>query len=403
VIARALVHALTLAFAVASAACGDDGKAPAKSPAPAAIANPVTEGSLTTLTLTPEAVQRLGLETATAAIETVSRTRSAGGEVIAPPGGAMTVTAPTAGTLQAAGGGVPRAGSRVTRGQAIFSLFALQSPERNVRLESERDAAAAEAELTLAAQRVQRLERLLADGATSARAVDEARAQQKVAEATAAATRARTRELGNSPAGTGGGLIVRSPLDGVLHSVSVAPGQTVAASAPLFDVVQTEGLWVRVQLFVGERHSVDTSKPATVVGLGAATGPPLIALPMAGPPSADPATATSDIFYALQSPVVHALQSAGGTVRPGERVSVLLPLTGSEQSLVVPTAAVVYDLNGGAWVYEATGATKFVRRRIEIRSQTGDRTLVTRGIGAGTKVVTAGAAELFGTEFGAGK
>jgi len=124
---------------------------------------------------------------------------------------------------------------------------------------------------------------------------------------------------------------------------------------------------------------------------------------MAGPPSADPATATSDIFYALQSPVVHALQSAGGTVRPGERVSVLLPLTGSEQSLVVPTAAVVYDLNGGAWVYEATGATKFVRRRIEIRSQTGDRTLVTRGIEAGTKVVTAGAAELFGTEFGAGK
>ena len=45
-----------------------------------------------------------------------------------------------------------------------------------------------------------------------------------------------------------------------------------------------------------------------------------------------------------------------GAVRPGERVSVLLPLTGSEQALVVPTAAVVYDMNGGAWVYEATGA-----------------------------------------------
>ena len=127
------------------------------------------------------------------------------------------------------------------------------------------------------------------------------------------------------------------------------------------------------QLFVGERNSVDPSKPATVVGLGAATGPALIALPMAGPPSADPATATTDIFYALQSPVVYALHSPGGAVRPGERVSVLLPLTGSERSLVVPTAAVVYDLNGGAWVYEATGATKFVRRRIEIRSQAGDQ------------------------------
>ncbi|MGH9886831.1 MAG: efflux RND transporter periplasmic adaptor subunit, partial [bacterium] len=312
-----------------------------------------------------------------------------------PPGGTVTVTAPAAGMLQAPGGGVPRAGARVTRGPAIFSLFTLQPPDRNVRLEADRDAAAAEAELTMATQRVQRLERLLADGATSARAVEEARAQQKDAEANAVAARARVRELGNSPAGTAGAVTVRSPIDGVLQSVSAAPGQTVAASAPLFDVVQTAGLWVRVQLFVGERNGVDTSKPASVLGLGAATGPTLTALPVAGPPSADATTATSDLFYALKSP--------GGAVRPGERVSVLLPLTGAEQSLVVPTAAVLYDMSGGAWVYEAIDALKFVRRRIEIRSQVGPQTLVTRGIEAGKQVVTAGAAELFGTEFGAGK
>ena len=84
-------------------ACGGKDDAPAKA-APAAISNPVTEGSLTTITLTPEAVARLGIETATTAIESVSRTRSVGGEVIAPPGGAVTVTAPMAGTLQARGG-----------------------------------------------------------------------------------------------------------------------------------------------------------------------------------------------------------------------------------------------------------------------------------------------------------
>ena len=188
---------------------------------------------------------------------------------------------------------------------------------------------------------------------------------------------------------------VRSPISGVLQSLTAQPGQTVAAAAPLFVVVQTEGLWVRVPLFVGERNGVDTTKPATVVGLGSATGPAINALPVTGPPSADPATATSDVFYALQSP--------GGVVRPGERVSVLVPLTGAEQALVVPTAAVVYDMSGSAWVYEATGDTTFVRRRIEIRSQAGAKTLVTRGIEAGKKVVTNGAAELFGTEFGAGK
>ena len=84
-------------------ACGGKDAAPAKSPAPAAIANPVTEGSLTTLTLTPEAVARLGIETATTAVETVSRTRSVGGEVITPPGGSVVVTAPAAGMLQRCG------------------------------------------------------------------------------------------------------------------------------------------------------------------------------------------------------------------------------------------------------------------------------------------------------------
>jgi len=385
--------ALTGCAAGLFAGCGKE-PAPAKAAAPAAIANPVAEGSLTSITLTPEAVRRLGIETVTSAMETVSRTRSVGGEIIAPPGGSVTVTAPAAGTLQAAGAGVVQPGSRVSRGQAIFSLFAIQPPDRNLEVESARDVAAAEAELTLATQRAQRLERLLADGAASARSLEEARAQQKVAEANSAAARARAKEIGGSPTGTGGGLMVRSPLNGVLQSVAAAPGQTVAASAPLFSVIQTEGLWVRVQLFVGERNAVDSSKPATVVGLGA-PGPAITALPVTGPPSADPATATSDVFYVLQSP--------GGTVRPGERVSVMLPLIGAEQALVVPTAGVVYDMNGGTWVYEATGDTTFVRRRIEIRSQAGAKTLVTRGIDAGKKVVTAGAAELFGTEFGAGK
>ena len=169
---------------------------------------------------------------------------------------------------------------------------------------------------------------------------------------------------------------------------------SVAASAPLFSVAQSEGLWVKVPLFVGERAMVDRSKPADVVPLGEVHGPPIQAMPVTGPPSADPTTATTDLFYALRD-------TTG--VRIGERVSVRLPLSGSEQGLVVPASAILYDLHGGSWVYEATGPTTFVRRRVEIRSQLGDKTLLARGIDPGKKVVTAGAAELFGTEFGTGK
>jgi len=374
-------------------ACGDT-QTPAKSPPPAAVANPVTEAQLTSITLTPEAVTRLGIQTVTTAIETVTRTRSIGGEIMAPPGGAVVVSAPTAGTLQSATV-APRAGARVTRGQVIFMLYAMQPSDRSLGVESSRDVATADAELVLATQRVERLDRLLADGAVSARAVEEARAQQKVAAATAAAARSRATEIGSSPAGTGTGIAIRAPISGMVQSVAVAPGQTVAASAPLFEVVQTEGLWVRVPLFVGDRSGVDTSKPVMIEGLGGTTGPVLSATPVAGPATSDPLAATSDLFYALQS--------GEGVVRPGDRVSVRLPMSGAEQALVVPTAGVVYDLNGGSWVYEATGANTFIRRRIEIRSQSGAKTLIARGIDAGKKVVTDGAAELFGTEFGAGK
>ncbi len=51
---------------------------------------------------------------------------------------------------------------------------------------------------------------------------------------------------------------------------------------------------------------------------------------------------------------------------------------------------------------EELGGNAFARRRIEIARHAGRRAVVRRGLAEGVKVVTAGAAELFGTEFGAG-
>lgn len=45
----------------------------------------------------------------------------------------------------------------------------------------------------------------------------------------------------------------------------------------------------------------------------------------------------------------------------------------------------------------------FVRRRVELQGVNNNMAILSRGPSAGTKVVIAGAAELFGTEFGGGK
>jgi hypothetical protein len=101
-----------------------------------------------------------------------------------------------------------------------------------------------------------------------------------------------------------------------------------------------------------------------------------------------------DLFFQVTDP----------RLRPGERVSVTIPLANAEagHGLSVPLSAIVRDMNGGSWIYERTDSLTFVRRRVEIASVKDGHALVARGVRSGIAVVIAGAAELFGTEFGAG-
>ena len=59
------------------------------------------------------------------------------------------------------------------------------------------------------------------------------------------------------------------------------------------------------------------------------------------------------------------------------------------------------DAYGGEWVYVLTGPHAYERRRIEIAAMHDGQAMLARGLARGDKVVIAGAAELFGTEFGA--
>ena len=88
-------------------ACGESAPraAPDKSP-PAAVTTPVKEADLTTVKLTAQAEQRLGIQTVAVERRSVARTRTVGGEVVVPPGSQVVVSAPVAGTLQAPQEGV---------------------------------------------------------------------------------------------------------------------------------------------------------------------------------------------------------------------------------------------------------------------------------------------------------
>jgi len=152
---------------------------------------------------------------------------------------------------------------------------------------------------------------------------------------------------------------------------------------------------VRVPVYAGEERAFDLDQGASILRLGDPPDTPgLMARRVAAPPSATPAASSIDVMF---EPL------AGAPLQPGERVHARLVGRVTRDGNVVPAAALLHDHNGGAWVYERTAPRVYTRRRVEVDDTIGGFALLARGPQPGTMVVTQGAAELFGVEFGVGK
>lgn len=384
------------------------GRKPDSKPvAPAKVDKPIKEIDINNLTLTPEAEGRLGLKTGPVEKRKVQRTRSLGGEAVVPPGLGVTVSAPMSGTLGVAVATAPSPGASVHRGQALFAL-SLTSSDRMKLAEShtnvatartELDAAIAKARIDLDAANIalRRAETATHEEVGSNKQLDEAKATQSLARAALKAAESRRDALlrttavdtANAP------IAIASPMDGVLLRLHALPGQVVAAGAPLFEVARYDPIWIKVPVYVGDLGVVDAAKDALVGALSGSDTALLVARPVPAPPSANSSAATVDLFYELPNP--------GGVLRPGQLVNATIPLRAEEESLVLPWSAVVHDIYGGFWVYESTGAHTYARRRVQVRYVAGGVAALATGPKPGVNVVTEGAAELFGAEFGMGK
>ena len=396
---------------------------PASHSAPAKVEKLPQETEIARITLSPEAEQRLGITLAEVQRGNVERRRTLAGEVLIPAGQAWTVSAPLPGTITtAAGNTIPLPGQSINAGDVVLSLVPLLSPERDVPTPAERvqiansratllaaetvakgDVERSRAEVENAKIAVDRATKLFEDKAGSARAVDDAQAQLNIATAMLQAAQERAQQLASlarSLDGSGAGevtpLVLRAPQAGLIRNLAVSPGQTVAAGALLFEVVKIDAMWIRVPVYVDLLAELDSDSSVAIVGLdGRPKVPPRTAQPVAAPPSADPLNATSDLFFATDN--------RDGQLRPGQRVGVELLLRGEQAGAFVPAKAILYDIYGGTWVYVQVGEHVFQRARVAVRFTADERAVLATGPPEGVKVVVDGAAELFGTEFGAGK
>jgi RND family efflux transporter MFP subunit len=388
--------------------------------APAKTTHPVSEADLNKIDLTEDAIRRLGLQTEEVVMRAMPRMQAYGADLMLPNGASIIVSAPLAGTLQLQGGGAfPQIGQRILEGDSLLQLMPMLSPERDVLTPAERirfaearnsvaqsqndaDAQVQQALVQVEAAQIalDRAERLLKDKSGTVRTVDEAKAQLKLAEKALEAAKARKAIVDairlDSESGTLQPLTITSPLSGLVRAIQVQRGQIVAAGAPLLEVMNDERMWVRVPVYVGDLDEIDTTRNARLTLLdGRQTDHDIEVKPIATPPTALSLASTVDLYFELPNPE--------SRFRPGQKVGALLMLKGDAESIALPWSAVYHDIYGSQWVYEQFAERQFVRRRVEVTSVINGWAATARGPKVGTRVVTAGVAELAGTEFGFAK
>ncbi len=369
-------------------------KTDSKNPAPAKQSNPAKEGDLNTITLTDKAIERLGIQTGEVTSASVSNSRLFSGEIVAMPGKMITVTAPVTGTLLASSNNIT-AGSKVNKGQSLFRLLIM--PAENL-ISAQEEVAQREVQYNTASEKVKRTTRMYEEKSGSLRAKQEAEAELAGILAQLQVARGRVELLKGNPSAATSRLSTMNldaPITGTVLKLYSSPSQVLSASAPIADIVQLNPLWVRVPLYAGDENRIKKGEPALVQNLSGGTQNTIRAISVEGPQTSDPLATSVDLYYQIDN--------SKGDMRPGQKVSVTLPFSGSATGNIIPFSAIVYDINGGTWVYTNPSPNIYIRQRVELLTVTDKNAVLNRGPAAGTKIVTVGAAELFGTEFGGGK
>lgn len=410
--------------ALVVAGCQKDEKSPVEAIKPAKVTKLPVETELATITLTEDAKRRLGITTVSVAERVITQRRVLGGQAVVPSGKTIIVSAPLTGVIASIGKNrLPTPGQTVQLGSPLLSIKPLLSAERDVMTPAEQvqlvtaranlmaaqtvaagDVDRSEAEVAGAEIAFERAKQLFADRAGARRAVDDTEAALNIARSTLEAATERNKQLSDlvkmldvqASDGEATAIPLTTPIGGLVNRIDVSEGQTVATGATLFEIVNTDTIWVRVPVFVDLLRKVQINKPATLTSLsGEPFGDDVMANPIAAPPTADTMNSSADLYYEVDNRKLR--------LRPGQRIGVELPVSRSESALIVPNGAILYDIYGGTWVYEESGLQEYTRRRVAIRFVMGEEAVLATGPAVGASVVVDGAAELFGTEFGAGK
>jgi RND family efflux transporter MFP subunit len=351
--------------------------------APAAIpTRPPASDADVEIVLSPDAVSRAGLKTASVTAGSMAMEVVVPGSVVANSYREVKVT-------PVAGGIVTRVhvelGASVRRGQPLATIFSADLADAQTRYLS------MAAMLDADHKKLERTQALVAIGAASRQELEEVTAVHAGHETEVEAARQRLLLLGlapdqvqslRSPSQVVSSVTIPAPMDGVITGRSANLGQVVGMGQELFVVTDLSEVWAVGDLYEQDLRAVRVGSEAAIT-TPAYPGTTLRGRVAYIDPRVDTQTRTAKIRVALANP--------DGRLRLGMFVSMSFRTPAGDRAVLVPKAA-VQTLGARQVVFVAAKDEegKFIQRTVRLGPPMGESYAVVSGLRPGDTVVTEG-------------
>ncbi len=348
---------------------------------------------------------------------TVARQITSTGRVVPAANSQALVAPPVSGIIT--GGGLPRVGQRVAKGQAIAvvqqkatsaeeaQVRAAQAQVQaqnaqiaveNARLEAERRTSVGEVEntkirLELAQKEAARARRLYEGKAFSQRQLQAVEAERDVAQADYNAAVKRRDALASAQVampsfanigGANSSYTVRAPLGGYITKVNKSIGEQVGAGETIVEISNLDTVWVEAPIFERDLNRLSGNVSATFI--------------TSAYPDQEFKGAVLDLGAVIDEKtraanVVFQVPNEGRVLRLGMQANVRLDAGESVNAMMIPKEAVL-EHEGKKIVYVLLSGEEFQRREVIVGDEYGDKVAVLSGLNKDERVVTQGAYQL---------
>ena len=171
---------------------------------------------------------------------------------------------------------------------------------------------------------------------------------------------------------------IRSPINGLVADRSIYPGEMAVPGMPLVSIVDISQVVARANIPVKEASTVKVGRPARITGPdGDLAGKVTVVSP-----SVDLNTTTVEVWVQIPNP--------GEKLKPGASVRVSIVAETIQNTLVVPTSAILNFDEGGQKVMVVDKDSIAHERRVTIGVRQGDRVQIASGVQEGDRVVVSG-------------